>query len=76
MAQSKHVGYIPSKVLDWSFATRVRSIVASERSEKGSDNCDDLSPVRDMSRGFFENEECGLGVHPTGTFNQSQNLAR
>lgn len=55
---------IPSEVFDRSFATCVRSIVASKRAEERSDNADDLSAIGHMSSGFLENEERGLGVHP------------
>ena len=55
---------IPSKVFDRSFATSVRSIVASKRAEERSNNADDLSAIGNMSSGFLENEERSLGVHP------------
>ena len=54
---------VPSEVLNGSLATSVRGIEARESTQQSSDDRDDLSAVRDVLGGFFQDEEGGLGVN-------------
>lgn len=49
-------------MLDWSFASGVGSVEASESAEQSGDDGDDLSAVGDVGGGLFEDEESGFGV--------------
>ena len=53
---------IPSEVLDGSLATGVRGIEARESTQQSSYDRDDLSAVRDVLGGLFQDKEGGLGV--------------
>lgn len=55
---------MPSEVLNRGLATSIGSIVSRESAKEGSDDRDDLAPVRDVCGSFFEDEESRLGVDP------------
>lgn len=54
---------VPGKVLNRGFAAGVWGVEARERSQKSSDDSNDLSAVWNMGGGLLQDEECCLGIY-------------